>query len=107
MSSPGGDAAAGTPVRITWTYALSNADLQRLLPRLLAPAVPTASGPDLLVDYPDGRRLRIEIGPERERHLGSIRLRDSSFTFVFEGWEETAMRAFLVHCTRGLQQGGG
>lgn len=92
---------------MTWTYSLSHADLKRLMPRLAAPAITTVHGNSLVADYPDGRRLRVELEPESERRLGSIRLRGTRFTFVFEGWGGAAIDAFLAHCTRGLQQGGG
>ena len=103
------DASAATPgsTRITWTYALSHADLQRLVPRLVAPWPCTRASNEIRIDCPDERALRIELGPETERRVGSLRLRDTRFTFVFEGWSDAAVRAFLVHCTRGLQQGGG
>lgn len=93
--------------RVSWTYALSQGDLRRLLPRLVAPQALQDDGHCLAADYPDGRRLRIELGAETERRLGSIRLRDTTFTFVFVGWESSAIRAFLVRCSQGLQQGGG
>ena len=93
--------------RVTWTYALSRADLARLLPRLLAPQPVVLTGDRLHCVWPDGRQLSIEFGAETERRLASLRLRDTTFTFVFEAWDEAQIRAFLVHCARRLQQGGG
>ncbi len=102
-----GDCEGGQLHRVTWIYSLSHADLKRLIPRLAAPAITVASPDALVAEYPDGRRLRVELEPETERRLGSIRLRGTCFTFVFEGWSNAGIEAFLVHCTRGLQQGGG
>jgi hypothetical protein len=100
------DPAAG-PQRVTWIYSLSHADLRRLVPRLVAPAEAALEPACITVSYPDGRGLRVELDAETERRLGSFRLKSTAFTFVFDGWTAEQISAFLAHCTRGLQQGGG
>lgn len=100
-------ATPGGTLRVSRTHALSRADLRRLLPRLVLPMALREEGARLIADYPDGRRLTVELGAEVERSLGSLRLRDTDFTFVFEGWDEAAICAFMVRCTQRLQQGGG
>lgn len=100
-------AAPGGTQRVFRRHALSRADLRRLLPRLVFPVALRAEGDRLVADYPDGRRLTVELGAETERSLGSLRLRDTDFTFVFEGWSEADVCAFMVQCTQRLQQGGG
>lgn len=88
-------------------HALSRADLRRLLPRLVLPVALREEGDRLVAEYPDGRRLTVELGAETERSLGSLRLRDTDFTFVFDGWSGAEVCAFMVQCTQRLQQGGG
>lgn len=100
-------AAPGGALRVSRTHALSHADLRRLLPRLVLPVALRDEGARLVADYPDGRRVSVELGAETERSLGSLRLRDTAFTFVFEGWNEAEVSAFMVRCTQRLQQGGG
>jgi hypothetical protein len=100
-------AGPGGTLRVSRTHALSRSDLRRLLPRLVLPVALCEEGDRLVADYPDGRRLTVELGAETERRLGSLRLRDTAFTFVFEGWSGAEVRAFMVLCTQRLQQGGG
>jgi len=94
-------------VRVSRVQALSHADLFRLLPRLVAPAEVRAGTEGMLARFADGRRLGIRLEPETGYHLGSLRLRSTRFTLEFEGWLESQIRAFLAHCDRSLQQGGG
>lgn len=101
------DGEAAGAQRVTWVYSLSHADLRRLIPRLVAPAATIFEPACITASYPDGRRLRVELAAETERRLGSFRLRSTAFTFVFDDWSASQISAFLAHCTRGLQQGGG
>ena len=88
--------------------SLSHADLRRLLPRLFSDDISLGwSGPVYHAAYPDGRTLRIALGNELVRHLGSLRIISTPLTFNFLHWPPETLAAFMTHYERALQQGGG
>ncbi len=58
-------------------------------------------------DWADGRTLRLSLGPETERRLGSLRIVSTALEFHFITWTIVQRDAFLLKCERALQQGGG
>lgn len=105
--APPASAGDAGKVLVSRVQALSHADLHRLLPRLVAPAECRFEQGAMSARFPDGRLLEIALEPEVEHRLGGLRLRSTRFTFAFEGWRTSQIEAFLQHCERSLQQGGG
>ena len=94
--------------RIERVQSLSHADLRRLLPRLFSSEISLGwSGLVYHAAYPDGRALRIALGHELVRHLGSLRIISTPLNFTFLRWSPETVTAFMAYYERALQQGGG
>lgn len=85
---------------------LTHADFFRLLPQVLAGQCWRRSGATVIVTE-GRRRLTIQLAPEAERRMASLRLPVTQVNLAFDGYTEQDSAAFLARLERYFQRGGG
>ena len=85
---------------------LTYADFFRLLPQVLAGRCWRRN--DATVSVTEGsRRLTIQLAPETERRMASLRLPVTRVSLAFDGYTEQDSAAFIARLERYFQRGGG
>ena len=85
---------------------LTHADFFRLLPQVLAGRCWRRSGATVTVTE-GSRRLTIQLAPEAERRMASLRLPVTRVSLAFDGYTEQDSAAFIARLERYFQRGGG
>ncbi len=85
---------------------LTHADFFRLLPQVLAGWCWRRSGATVIVTE-GRRRLTIQLAPEAERRIASLRLPVTRVSLAFDGYTEQDSAAFIARLERYFQRGGG
>ena len=85
---------------------LTHADFFRLLPQVLAGRCWRRSGATVTVTE-ERRRLTIQLAPEAERRMASLRLPVTRVSLAFDGYTEQDSAAFIARLERYFQRGGG
>ncbi len=85
---------------------ISHADFFRLLPHAIQSEDYTVDGDDITLAG-EGRSLHIFLGPEWERRIALLHIPVTDVTLTFEGYDATAIEAFLLHFDHSYQRGGG
>lgn len=85
----------------------THADFMRHLPKAVGGAAMNIEEHAVEVAGRDGRRLRIELGPESERKIGFFRIPVLPVTLRFSGYGEDEVKAALEQFARAFQKGGG
>jgi len=88
--------------------SISHRDFERLLPAAVPGYRLDGDGPQYQIRLPDQNRLlTIDLGPERERHLGALRLPVTDVQFRFSGFDQASFKAFIERFDLAFQRGGG
>ena len=99
-------ADAGIPSRFTRELGLTHAEFHRFLPPAIAHRPYTVDGDR--VGIADGvRRVTIDLGPQRYREIGSLRIPFVEARFSFEGYSAGERASFMARFERYFQRGGG
>jgi hypothetical protein len=85
---------------------ITHADFFRLLPQVLAGRCWRRNGATVVVTE-GHRRLRIQLAPEAERRMASLRLPVTRVSLAFDGYTEQDSAAFMARLERYFQRGGG
>lgn len=85
---------------------ITHADFLRLLPRALRHEHYHLDGHTITVTEP-GRRIHIQLSPQGERVIASIRLPVTQVTLTFEGFSPGQQSAFLQQFDNSYRRGGG
>jgi hypothetical protein len=94
------------PIRFSREMSITHKEFLRSLPPAVAPAPFTVSGRTVTIDD-DGRSVRIDLSPERERRLGTLRLPVTVVEFTFQGYGRAEFDRFMQRFDRAFQRGGG
>jgi len=86
---------------------LSHADLERILPRLLAGTPPRHCGNRFEFVLGAAKQVTVVLGAELERRIAGLRLPYTAVSFEFEGLAATESVEFLSRFGRAFQKGGG
>ena len=93
-------------VEIQREFGLLHSDFFRIFPRI-EPESRQIGERSVEVDRADGRRLQIEISPEKVRRLASFKIPYIDITFRFSGWSDEQRAEFFKIFDRAFQKGGG
>ncbi|MCP5368086.1 MAG: hypothetical protein H6907_21185 [Hyphomicrobiales bacterium] len=85
----------------------SRTDFVRTLPRVFGPDACQVAGDRATWSDGAGRRVEIEMGPERERRIALIRLPYMDVRLRLTGFTDAEAAAFMVRFDRSYQRGGG
>ena len=85
---------------------LTHADFFRLLPQVLAGRCWRRNGATIVVTE-GRRRLTIQLAPEAERCMASLRLPVTRVSLAFDGYAEQDSATFIARLERYFQRGGG
>lgn len=86
---------------------ITHADFRRIFPRLLADAASAEIGLLSRVRWADGRDLTVEVSPELERRIATLRMPYVHIRFIFQGFADDDADAFLARFDRAFHKGGG
>ena len=96
------------PFVLERVQALSHRDLRRLIPRLFPEAGPPCwHGCHCTISFRGGHQLLLELGPEAERRLGSLRVVSTHLRLSFKTWPATEIETAVTRVEQALHQGGG
>jgi hypothetical protein len=87
-------------------FGLSHSDFYRIFPRLEPTAIKVTER-YFELERADGRKLEIEISPEKIRKLATLRIPYMDITFRFLDWSEGQRAEFFTDFDRSFQKGGG
>jgi len=104
LTSPADPSVRETETR---EYGLSHADLERILPRLLAGTPPRHCGNRFEFAVGPAKHVTVILGAELERRIAGLRLPYTVVGFEFEGLAGAERVAFLARFGRAFQKGGG
>jgi hypothetical protein len=85
---------------------LTHADFFRLLPQVLAGRCWRRNGATVII-IEECRQLTIQLAPEAERRMASLRLPVTRVNLAFDGYTEQDSAAFMARLERYFQRGGG
>jgi len=92
--------------------SISHRDFQRLLPAAVSGYRLSGRGKGealrFQIRHPDDDRLlTLDLGPERERRIGALRLPVTDVQFRFSGFDQAGFEAFIKRFDLAFQRGGG
>jgi hypothetical protein len=94
------------PYAIVRHMGLTHAEFLRSLPMAAGGMGLRVQVPHILIE--DGtRRIEIRLGPEQQRHLGSLALPVTEVSLFFHGFSPEECERFLTRFERTFQRGGG
>ena len=85
---------------------ITHKDFFRLLPRALRDRGYTVSGGRISVEDPDGM-IDITLSGEKTRSIASLKLPVTDIEFVFKGFTQDQVDAFMKSFDLSYQKGGG
>ena len=97
----------GVDVVIKKDMGITHAEFLRLLPRALNGADFKVSGTTIVFKDQNERTLTIQLGPESERRIALMRIPRTMVSMKFQGYDASALEAFLTHFDHSYQRGGG
>jgi len=100
MNKPAGE------LEVIREFGLSHSDFYRVFPRL-EPTATKVKERYFELERADGRKLEIQISPEKIRKLATLRIPYMDITFRFLGWSDAQRTEFFTDFDRSFQKGGG
>lgn len=85
---------------------ITHAEFYRLLPVALGECKYARMDNGVTIDDEQGQ-LMIQLGPQAERVIGSMRVPVTCMTFSFSGYTPSQVEAFMGRFERSFQRGGG
>ena len=85
---------------------LDHAEFFRTLPSAMGNTAYTVRTNQVLVEQ-TGRQLTISLAPEQRRRIALLNLPYTTVRFDFQGYEQTAIDAFMDYFLSRYQRGGG